>query len=105
MRAVLSVLRAARRKRSSRQSNANSAGFWPGNAETPPIFYAYAYPTPDGFSEAPVRPDAAFWLDALGEFALPYEAVAKADDPDACVMASPSSRRRPKSTSSPPPTG
>ena len=39
-----------------------SVGFWPGNATAPtPIFYAYAYPTPDGFADAaadrwPVRP-------------------------------------------------
>jgi hypothetical protein len=60
-----------------------SAGFWPGNREAPtPIFYAYAYPTPNRFAEAAVQPAEAFWLDALGEFALPYDAVATADDPD-----------------------
>ncbi len=60
-----------------------SIGFWPGNRESPePIFYSYAYPTPDGFSEASIEPAAAFWLDALGEFALPYSAVLTADDPD-----------------------
>ncbi len=66
----------------------SSCGFWPGNADAPdPIFYAYAYPTPEGFSACSVQPDAAFWLDALGEFALPYEAVRSADDPDAALMA------------------
>ena len=65
-----------------------SVGFWPGNATAPtPIFYAYAYPTPDGFADAAVSPDAAFWLGELGEFALPYEAVRTADDPDAALMA------------------
>ena len=65
-----------------------SAGFWPGNREAPtPIFYAYAYPTPDGYSDASVSPDAAFWLAQLGEFALPYDAVAGADDPDADLSA------------------
>lgn len=65
-----------------------SVGFWPGNREAPdPIFYAYAYPTPEGFNEAEVAPDAALWLDALGEFALPYDAVASADDPDAALTA------------------
>jgi hypothetical protein len=64
-----------------------SVGFWPGNREAPdPIFYAYAYPTPDGFSEAPVRPDAAFWLDALGEFALPHAALTAEDDPDTALL-------------------
>ncbi|MEO0494865.1 MAG: DUF5996 family protein [Actinomycetota bacterium] len=58
-----------------------SVGFWPGDAETEPIFYAYAYPSPDGFADATVGPEGAFWLDALGEFVLPYSAVAAADDP------------------------
>ncbi len=65
-----------------------SAGFWPGNAESPtPIFYAYAYPTRDGYRDATVSPAAAFWLDELGEFALPYEAVRTADDPDGDLLA------------------
>jgi Family of unknown function (DUF5996) len=60
-----------------------SCGFWPGNREAPtPIFYAYAYPTPEGFAEARVEPDEAFWHSDLGEFALPYDAVRGADDPD-----------------------
>ncbi|MEM9383223.1 MAG: DUF5996 family protein [Planctomycetota bacterium] len=64
-----------------------SCGFWPGNRESAtPIFYAYAYPTPDGFSEAKVEPAEAFWLEALGEFALPYDAVREATDPDATLM-------------------
>ena len=64
-----------------------SAGFWPGNRVAPaPIFYAYAYPTPEGFAEAAVQPVEAFWVDDLGEFALPYDAVAGADDPDAHLL-------------------
>jgi len=65
-----------------------SAGFWPGNRSAPtPIFYAYAYPTPDGFADARVEPGEAFWLTELGEFALPYEAVRAAADPDAALLA------------------
>ncbi len=65
-----------------------SCGFWPGNAESPePIFYAYAYPNPDGFAEASVSPGDAFWLEALGEFVLPYEAVRRADQPDDTLLA------------------
>jgi hypothetical protein len=64
-----------------------SVGFWPGNRDAPtPIFYAYAYPTPEGFSASEIRPAEAFWLDALGEFALPYDAVAAADDPDEVLL-------------------
>lgn len=65
-----------------------SVGFWPGNRAAPtPIFYAYAYPTPEGFSSAPIAPSDAFWLDELGEFALPYAAVARADNPDESLTA------------------
>lgn len=61
----------------------SSCGFWPGNRESPdPIFYSYAYPTPEGFPESAVRPDAAFWLEELGEFALLYEDARSADSPD-----------------------
>jgi hypothetical protein len=66
----------------------SSAGFWPGGAAFPaPIFYSYAYPTPEGFSDRPVRPDAATWNADLGEFVLEYEAVRTAPDPDATLMA------------------
>ncbi len=65
----------------------SSLGFWPGNAESPtPIFYSYAYPSPEGFRDAAVGPDAAFWLDDLSEFVLPYDAVRNAPDPDALLL-------------------
>lgn len=65
-----------------------SLGFWPGNADNPdPIFYAYAYPTPDGYAEARVEPNGAAWLPSLGEFAVPYETVRTAADPDAALLA------------------
>jgi hypothetical protein len=66
----------------------SSAGFWPGNAQFPePIFYSYAYPTPEGFSEQPVAPAEAIWSPDLGEFVLPYEAVRTAADPDQALTA------------------
>lgn len=66
----------------------SSAGFWPGGGGIDyPAFYAYAYPTPAGFGEAPVRPDAAFFDPGLGEFLLPWDAVRTADDPDAALLA------------------
>ena len=65
----------------------SSLGFWPGGEVFPePVFYSYAYPTPDGFAEAPVGPDATFWTSELGEFVLPYEAVRTADDPEAALL-------------------
>jgi hypothetical protein len=65
-----------------------SVGFWPGNRDMPtPFFYAYAYPSPEGFADAAVAPEAAHWHPDLGEFILPYDAVATADDPDAALLA------------------
>jgi Family of unknown function (DUF5996) len=65
----------------------SSAGFWPGGAGVDfPAFYSYAYPGPDGFANASVAPQSAYFDTALGEFILPYDAVRKADDPDATLM-------------------
>lgn len=65
----------------------SSAGFWPGdNPQDGPSFYAYAYPAPDGFARAPIRPAAARWEERLGEFILPYAAVRTAPDPDAALL-------------------
>jgi Family of unknown function (DUF5996) len=65
----------------------SSAGFWPGGGAIDyPAFYSYAYPAPDGFATAPVRPDAAFFHEAMGEFILPYDAVRNAAAPDAALL-------------------
>lgn len=64
----------------------SSCGFWPGGSAEG-SFYAYAYPTPGGFGDWPVEPEAARYDEALGEFVLPYTAVRTADDPDAMLLA------------------
>jgi hypothetical protein len=65
----------------------SSAGFWPGGGAIDyPAFYSYAYPEPPGFRTVKVRPDAAFFSEALGEFVLPYDAVRKANNPDAALL-------------------
>jgi hypothetical protein len=65
----------------------SSAGWWPGGGDIKePMFYAYAAPVPDKFSEARVRPQQAFYHAQLGEFLLPYEAVRTASDPRATLM-------------------
>lgn len=65
----------------------SSAGFWPGGGGIDfPAFYSYAYPAPDGFSQAGVRPDAACFDTNLGEFILPYDAVRTSSDPDGMLM-------------------
>ena len=56
----------------------SSCGFWPGAAPVDdPAFYAYAYPEPAGFSDASVRPDAAFYHPDLHEFVLPVRCGAR----------------------------
>jgi hypothetical protein len=64
----------------------SSAGFWPGAGYGQPAFYSYAYPSPPGFQDRPVRPEAASWDTNLGEFLLPYEAVRQSPDPDAALL-------------------
>ncbi|HVJ18709.1 MAG TPA: DUF5996 family protein [Polyangiaceae bacterium] len=66
----------------------SSAGFWAGDARFPePAFYSYAYPEPEGFRSARVEPDDARYLQALGEFVLPYAAVRSARSPQREVLA------------------
>jgi Family of unknown function (DUF5996) len=65
----------------------SSAGFWPGSGAIDyPAFYSYAYPEPEGFRATRIKPDAAFFSEALGEFILPYDAVRAADDPDKALL-------------------
>jgi hypothetical protein len=65
----------------------SSAGFWPGGGAIDyPAFYSYAYPEPAGYRTTAVKPDAAFFGEALGEFILPYDAVRVADDPDKVLL-------------------
>ncbi len=65
----------------------SSAGFWPGNDMVPyPAFYSYAYPESEGFASASVSPAEAFYSDDLSEYILPYDAVARADDPERALM-------------------
>jgi len=66
----------------------SSAGFWPGGGGPVdyPAFYSYAYPAPDGFANARVKPAQAFFSKELGEFLLPYDAVRTASDPDEALM-------------------
>jgi hypothetical protein len=65
----------------------SSCGFWPGGDALPePVFYSYAYPEPEGFKRASLRPAGAHYNSDLGEFVLPYEVVRRAPSPDAALL-------------------
>ena len=65
----------------------SSAGFWPGGEGVDDAaFYSYAYPEPEGFSKAPVKPRDVIYHEQLGMFVLPYEVVRVADSPDQTLM-------------------
>jgi hypothetical protein len=66
----------------------SSAGFWPGavGGDRDPLFYSYAYPSPEGFADAGVAPATARFDAELGDFILDYEAVRSAEDPDATLL-------------------
>ncbi len=64
-----------------------SAGFWPGNGGYgAAAFYCYAAPVPEGLAEAKVRPAAAAWDKALGEFIFKYDALRAEASPEAALI-------------------
>ncbi len=68
-----------------------ACGFWPGNPNAAgvalgtPAFYSYSYPAPQGFKDAPVKPDAAYYDHQLGEFVLRYEDARLAANPEQAI--------------------
>jgi hypothetical protein len=65
----------------------SSAGFWPGGSGADDAcFYTYAYPEPEGFRHARVRPTEVSYHADLGQFLLPYEVVRRAPDPDGLLL-------------------
>ena len=65
----------------------SSAGFWPGSDAFPqPCFYSYCYPTPEAFAKQPVAPSQAFYSSDMGEYFLPYQEVANADNPEEMLL-------------------
>jgi hypothetical protein len=78
---------AARVMQEAYSHEVSSCGFWPGNGGFGrPAFFSYAYPEPNGFALAPMRPDATYYDQELGQFILPYDAVRTAPAPDAALM-------------------
>lgn len=65
-----------------------SAGFWAGGGAgiEEPVFYAYAYPEPPGYSDWEAEPPGAYYNQTLKEFILPYEAVRTSAKPDRTLL-------------------
>jgi hypothetical protein len=51
-----------------------------------PVFYAYAYPEPEGFSTATVSPSGAGYSSELREFIFPYEEIRQSASPDEALL-------------------
>jgi hypothetical protein len=78
---------ADRMTREAYSHEVSSCGFWPGDGRLEEAaFYAYAAPTPQGFADALVRPQAAAWNPQLGEFILKYDDVRTADSPESAIL-------------------
>jgi hypothetical protein len=69
-----------------------ACGFWPGNTSASgltygePAFYAYTYPQPEGYPDAKVLPEAAYFDKTMGEFILRYEDVRGAPSPAQAIL-------------------
>ena len=65
----------------------SSCGFWPGGGPIAyPVYYSYAYPEPDGFAKAPIKPATGFYSTDLREFILPYDEVRNAKSPEDTLL-------------------
>lgn len=63
------------------------AGLWMGSDDVAaPEFYSFPIPPPAGLADAAIRPDAARWDAARGEFVLSYDAVRAASDPEGTLL-------------------
>jgi hypothetical protein len=61
----------------------SSSGFWTGSEGlTEAAFYSYLYPEPEGYKDAKVLPEEAYYNTTLREFILPYSAVQQSLQPE-----------------------
>lgn len=63
-----------------------NAGFWPGDESAPASLYAYLVPRPPGCETAPISPHFADWVEAMGEWMMPYEDLRACGDPRQAVL-------------------
>jgi hypothetical protein len=65
----------------------SSAGFWPGGGDLQgPAFYSYAAPPPEGFAQATVHPQAAFYHPKMQEFLLLYDDIRTEEAPERLLL-------------------
>jgi Family of unknown function (DUF5996) len=68
--------------RNSATAQQIEVGWWPGDARYPrPAFFAFAFPSPDGFDQATLAPAAARWDTELGEYLLDWDDARRSPDP------------------------
>ncbi len=66
----------------------SSVGWWPGGGPSKDAaFYAYTAPAPEGYAQAKVEPENAFFNSDFGEFILPYDDVRQALLPEEMLIA------------------
>ena len=64
-----------------------NAGLWAGDDTAPqPGFYAYVAPRPAGCETASIEPGYAGWVEEMGEWLMPYEAVRTCADPRRAIL-------------------
>jgi Family of unknown function (DUF5996) len=64
-----------------------SFGFWPGDKDVrAPAFYSYTAPEPEGLTEQPLEPEAAFWAQEAGMALSMYDEVRKAPSPKSALL-------------------
>lgn len=62
-------------------------GWWPGDPKHEgAAFFAFAYPTPDGFADTELSPAAARWDGQLGEYLLEWDDIRESPDPHALTL-------------------
>jgi hypothetical protein len=62
-----------------------SCGFWPGDEKSQSLFYAYAYPEPQGYAARSAEA-GGHYDSTLREFVLPYATLLIAANPDAMLL-------------------
>ncbi len=73
--------------RNSANAQQIEVGWWPGDARYPQAaFFAFAFPTPEGFENAMLSPPAARWNTDLAEYVLDWDDVRSAPDPHRAAL-------------------